>query len=188
LKKYLPILDGYDKYPVFYDANRTVLSLPPIINSETTKISLTTKNVFIEMTGTDLNKLKICLAVVAGQFSHHCQGEDQFTVEQVEIIYEGDESRNESTPSFTYTDFEVKTSEINKILGLSLTTEKITECIEKMGLKVKEANEDGSLVTVEVPPTRSDVMHTCDIAEDVGIAYGYNNIVKVFPPTNTVGK
>jgi phenylalanyl-tRNA synthetase beta chain len=31
-------------------------------------------------------------------------------------------------------------------------------------------------------------MHQCDIAEDVGIAYGYNNIPKVFPPTNTTGK
>ena len=69
LKKYLHILEGASRYPVFYDANRTVLSLPPIINSETTKITLDTKNVFIEMTGTDLSKLHICLAVVAGQFS-----------------------------------------------------------------------------------------------------------------------
>jgi phenylalanyl-tRNA synthetase beta chain len=41
---------------------------------------------------------------------------------------------------------------------------------------------------VEVPPTRTDVIHECDIAEAIGIAYGYNNIPKVFPPTNTVGK
>jgi len=31
-------------------------------------------------------------------------------------------------------------------------------------------------------------MHECDIAEDVGIAFGYNNIPKVFPQTNTIGK
>jgi phenylalanyl-tRNA synthetase beta chain len=65
-----------------------VLSLPPIINSDTTKISLETKNVFIEMTGTDLHKLEVCLAVVAGQFSQHCQGDSQFTIEQVEIVHE----------------------------------------------------------------------------------------------------
>jgi phenylalanyl-tRNA synthetase beta chain len=34
MKKFIPILDGFDKYPVFYDKNRQVLSLPPIINSE----------------------------------------------------------------------------------------------------------------------------------------------------------
>ena len=60
------------KYPVFYDQKKQVLSLPPIINSEFTKISLDTKNVLIEMTGTDLNKLKICLYIVAGLFSSHC--------------------------------------------------------------------------------------------------------------------
>lgn len=55
-----------------------------------------------------------------------------------------------------------------------------------MGLLVKGVNDD--TLSVEVPPLRSDVMHACDIAEDVGIAYGYNNITKIFPPTNTIGK
>ena len=57
-----------------------------------------------------------------------------------------------------------------------------------MGLVFKGAKEDNKKVIVEVPPTRTDVIHECDIAEDIGIAYGYNNIPKVFPPTNTVGK
>lgn len=39
-----------------------------------------------------------------------------------------------------------------------------------------------------MPPTRTDIMHACDIAEDIGIAYGYNNIPRVQAPTNTVGK
>ena len=34
MKKFLPILEPFDKYPVFYNQNRQVLSLPPIINSE----------------------------------------------------------------------------------------------------------------------------------------------------------
>lgn len=65
LKKYLAIIEGMPRYPVFYDAKRTVLSLPPIINSDATKISHKTKNVFIEITGTDLTKCKICLAILA---------------------------------------------------------------------------------------------------------------------------
>jgi len=65
LKKYLGIIEDKDKYPVFYDAKRTVLSLPPIINSDTTKISQDTKNIFIDITGTDLTKCKIVLAILA---------------------------------------------------------------------------------------------------------------------------
>lgn len=89
LKKYLHIIEDSPLYPVFYDANRTVLSLPPIINSDATKISVDTKNVFIEITGTDLTKCKIVLAILACQFSHHCQGDDKFCVEPVEVVYEG---------------------------------------------------------------------------------------------------
>jgi phenylalanyl-tRNA synthetase beta chain len=54
LKKYLHIIEDKPLFPVFYDAKRTVLSLPPIINSNSTKISVDTKNVLIEVTGTDL--------------------------------------------------------------------------------------------------------------------------------------
>jgi len=61
LKKYLYIIEDMPKYPVFYDANRTVLSLPPIINSHATRITQKTKNVFIDITGTDLTKCKIVL-------------------------------------------------------------------------------------------------------------------------------
>lgn len=72
LKKYLHIIEDKPLFPVFYDSKRTVLSLPPIINSDATKISVNTKNVFIEVTGTDLQKCKIVLNVLAAQFSQHC--------------------------------------------------------------------------------------------------------------------
>lgn len=85
-------------YPVFLDSENKVLSLPPIINSDATKISMDTKNVFIEITGTDLTKCKICLAILAAQFSEHCQGEFKFKIEPVEVIYEGNESLNQLEP------------------------------------------------------------------------------------------
>lgn len=44
-------------YPIIYDSNGIVLSLPPIINGNHTKITLNTKNVLIECTATDLNKV-----------------------------------------------------------------------------------------------------------------------------------
>lgn len=64
-KKYLHIIEDKPLFPVFYQGNRTVMSLPPIVNSDATKISLNTKNVFVEITGTDLTKLKIVLNVLA---------------------------------------------------------------------------------------------------------------------------
>ena len=39
-----------------------------------------------------------------------------------------------------------------------------------------------------MPPTRHDVIHACDIIEDVAISYGYNNIVRTVPKTNRVAE
>lgn len=41
-------------------------------------------------------------------------------------------------------------------------------------------------IRVYIPPTRGDIMHAIDVIEDVAIAYGYNNIVKI--PVNQGGK
>lgn len=60
-------------YPIIYDQNRTVLSMPPIINSEHSKITLNTRNVFIDVTATDLTKLGIVVNIIATMFSEYCE-------------------------------------------------------------------------------------------------------------------
>ena len=72
LSKFLPIIRDSPVYPVIYDSNRQVLSLPPIINSNHSKITLDTKNVFIECTATDLTKGKIVLNTMVAMFSEYC--------------------------------------------------------------------------------------------------------------------
>lgn len=59
-------------YPVVYDANRVVCSLPPIINSNHSKITLDTKNVFIEITATDEHKASTVLNTLVAMFSEYC--------------------------------------------------------------------------------------------------------------------
>jgi len=46
--------------------------MPPIINSEHSKITLNTKNVFIECTATDQTKLDIVVNMVATMFAEYC--------------------------------------------------------------------------------------------------------------------
>lgn len=36
--------------------------------------------------------------------------------------------------------------------------------------------------------TRSDILHPCDIVEDIAIAYGYNNIPRRLPMINSSAK
>ena len=49
-----------------------------------------------------------------------------------------------------------------------------------------QATGVGDEIEVEIPPTRSDVIHACDIMEDAAIAYGFNNITHTTPRTYTV--
>lgn len=52
-----------------------------------------------------------------------------------------------------------------------------------MSLKSKVKNDK---LVVEIPPTRHDVIHPCDIYEDIAIAYGYNEIKKTIPHLSTI--
>jgi phenylalanyl-tRNA synthetase beta chain len=70
-------------YPIIFDAHRTVLSLPPIINGEHSKIGLGTRNVFIECTATDLAKAHVVLNTVVTMFSEYC--EVPFVIEPVRV-------------------------------------------------------------------------------------------------------
>ncbi|WMV07055.1 hypothetical protein MTR67_000440 [Solanum verrucosum] len=59
----------------------------------------------------------------------------------------------------------------------------VASLLHKMQLRAeKSVSEDKEVkFVVSVPPTRSDILHPCDVAEDVAIAYGYNEIPKRKP-------
>lgn len=84
-----------------------------------------------------------------------------------------------------YHAFEVELSHVNRLLGIKIDEAKAKECAAKMGLT--HIKQEGDKMLIEFPPTRSDILHPCDIVEDIGIGFGFNNIEKVFPDTNTVG-
>ncbi|KAJ4837850.1 hypothetical protein Tsubulata_001665 [Turnera subulata] len=191
LKKFLHIIEDSPVYPVLYDSERTVLSLPPIINGAHSAITLDTKNVFIECTATDLTKAKIVLNTMVTTFSAYCK--NAFEVEPVEVIYP--DGKSYVYPDLSVYDMEVPLSYISGSVGVSLEAEKIAGLLKRMQLIAKMSQSDDKqwISHVSVPPTRSDVLHPCDVMEDVAIAYGYNNIPwKRFPsmkslPLNQLG-
>ena len=66
--KFANILEKFKKYPLILDAKDNVLSFPPIINGELTKVTQSTTDLFIEVTGLDTSvsiALNIVLASLA---------------------------------------------------------------------------------------------------------------------------
>ena len=59
---------------------------------------------------------------------------------------------------------DVKVSYINSCTGLDLDAERITGLLRRMALTA-EASPGADSVSVEVPPSRSDILHDCDVME-----------------------
>ena len=79
LGRYLPIIRESPVYPVILDAERTVCSMPPIINGDHSKISVRTRNVLIEMTATDKTKVEVVNNMMVSMFSQYT--DEPFTYE-----------------------------------------------------------------------------------------------------------
>ncbi|CZT08156.1 phenylalanyl-tRNA synthetase beta chain [Rhynchosporium agropyri] len=178
LGKYLQIIRDKPVYPVIYDSQRIVCSMPPIINGDHSKITLKTTNVFIEMTGTDRTKLEIVNNIIVSMFSQYCS--EPFTIEPVKIISEHNQETRQ-TPDLSPRTAEAEVDYINNCCGLQETPERICQLLTKMCYTAKPSSKDKNLIEVSVPPTRADVLHQCDIMEDVAIAYGFNNLPRTSP-------
>ncbi|KAK0124371.1 phenylalanine--tRNA ligase subunit beta [Cadophora gregata] len=178
LGKYLHIIRDKPVYPVIYDSQRIVCSMPPIINGDHSKITLKTTNVFIEMTGTDRTKLEIVNNIIVSMFSQYCS--EPFTIEPVKIISEHN-NETRQTPDLSPRLAEAEVDYINNCCGLQESPERICQLLTKMCYTAKPSSKDKNLIEVSVPPTRADVLHQCDIMEDVAIAYGFNNLPRTSP-------
>uniref|UniRef100_A0AC35TMI6 Phenylalanine--tRNA ligase beta subunit n=1 Tax=Rhabditophanes sp. KR3021 TaxID=114890 RepID=A0AC35TMI6_9BILA len=181
LGEYLPLLEGKEYYPVVYDSNNVICSLPPIINGNHSKITPQTKNILIECTGTDLEKCQSTIKTVAALFSKYC-GVKNVTDCVTVKLGNGDEL---VTPDFRDRVIVTDKVDVSKQLGVELGDDEIIALLKRMGHSV--GKKDGKLV-VRTPAIRTDVLAECDIIEDVGIAYGYDNIVKTQPKSVSCGK
>jgi phenylalanyl-tRNA synthetase beta chain len=177
--EYAGLLSGYQKYPLLADGAGGVLSMPPIINSEHTRVTDSTTSFFIDVTGSGRRLVGRTLNVLVTSLVELCP---DITVEQVTIAYQGEEV---VTPDFTPQIVTLGVAATARLLGIDLDEARLTELLQRMGHDVKPAG-DGAL-EVAVPAYRNDILHPRDLMEDAAIAYGYHNITPVLVPTMTVG-
>lgn len=129
------------------------------------------------------------------------------SVEPVRIVYSAGSPggpRTHLTPVLAPRPFIARQTYINSCTGLSLTRPEMVALLRKMGhdafiplpsstfhaINLTSENHLNAedLIHVLVPPTRPDILHECDIMEDVAVAYGFNNLKRTFPSTSTVAK
>lgn len=181
LKQYLHIIRDRPRFPYILDAQRRVLSMPPIINGDHSKISPSTRNMFIECTATDLTKANIVLNILVAMFSRYCAV--PFSVERVRVQYaDGTEM---ITPDFSSPKLSAAADYINRSVGIDIAPADMVRHLARMQVPARAIN---STIEVDVPIVRPDLLAPCDIVCDVAIGYGFNRVEERMPKTTTVGR
>jgi phenylalanyl-tRNA synthetase beta chain len=176
-KKFGTILKE-SRYPVLKDSNGNVISFPPIINSESTRIKDGVSNLFVEVTGIDkkavynvLDNIIVTLADIG------------FKLESV-IKQQGD-SQDTFNTNLNTTLSNIKIDYINKALGLSLSNEELIGCLRKSRLDA--TSNDSDSIDCVIPSYRIDIFGPIDIVEEVVIGYGIYNIEPSLPGSRLYG-
>ncbi|GGC49343.1 phenylalanine--tRNA ligase subunit beta [Haloferax sulfurifontis] len=178
-RKYADLVSEYDRYPAIYD-EIGLFSFPPVINGRRTEVSTDSRDLLVELTGTDQWTIDrmcniICYALAA-------RGA---TIEEVEVQYE--------TGTVTKPDFEVETKHVSHdrietVLGVELELDEVIDLFERSGLDANAELGEETVYEVSIPPYRVDVLHPLDLVDDVGRAYGFNELEPRYPDVGTVGQ
>ncbi|MEM4295289.1 MAG: phenylalanine--tRNA ligase subunit beta [Candidatus Anstonellales archaeon] len=133
-----------------------VISMPPIINSERTKISEKTDSFLVEITGNDENAIINCFNVLACAFADRGAEIKSFVI-------------NNSINRMERQHIDIEVNEVNKIIGIELNKEDIRGLLERSNIIMKGKK-------CYVPCYRIDIKDITDIAEEIIINYGYENL------------
>jgi len=175
---YRHLIDWAPKYPLLIDKDSKVLSMPPIINGELTRIDKKTKNLFLDVTGTDYTAVKKSLNVLSTALA-----DMGGTIEQVKVKYT---NRTLFSPDLNPQKMKLRTIYVNELLGLRLSESKIVDCLKKCRLGTKKIKK--GIIEVMIPAYRIDILHEVDLVEEVAIGFGYYKFKPTFPSSVTIGK
>lgn len=179
--EYGHLVKDFKEYPILIDAESKILSFPPIINSnDLGSVNESTRNLLIEVTGTDYSAVLNTLGIITIALAEH--GAKIFSVS---INYG---KKKEKTPDLKPIDVSFKPSYIKKVLGFELNEREIKRILEKMGYDVIDINKHSDRALLKIPFYRKDIMHDVDVIEDIAIGYGYNEIVPAPLKVATEGK
>lgn len=176
-KKYGHILKKFQYYPVILDKNDNVMSFPPIINGDISSVTTDTKNLFIDITSTNLQSANDVLAVLLTTFS-----DMGGKIESIQVQYTSDKK---ISPNINSTQLTVDSSLINNRLGMNLSSQDIVKYLKRSRL---DAIIDNGSISVIIPRYRSDIIHPIDIVEEVLIGYNVSNVTPTIPKSTNVGK
>lgn len=178
-RAYAHLLAPFRAYPLLTDPGGKVLSLPPIINSEATRVTLQTRQCFVDVTGLAQRTVDRALNILVSGLKEVMP---ELEIEAVTVQYTGGSI---TTPDFTPAEMVLDVARAADTIGLPLSPRELRELLERMGHGV--IAEDVTL-RVRVPAWRNDIMHPIDLVEDAAVALGYEKLAPAILPAYAPGR
>lgn len=176
-KDYAHLIEDFDKYPLILDKDDNVLSMPPIINGELTKIKEDTHNIIVDVTGTDERAVNQALNIICCSFA-----EVGGQIKSMEVKYE---DKTIVTPDLTPQEMNVHVDTANELIGgTNLTAQDIHDLLLKARFDAEILNDNE--VKAIIPAYRVDILHEVDIVENIAVQYHINSVEAKLPEINTV--
>ena len=176
-KDYAHLIEDFDKYPLILDKDDNVLSMPPIINGELTKLKEETHNIIVDVTGTDERAVNQALNIICSSFA-----EVGGQIKSMEVRYE---DKTIKTPDLTPQEMNVHVDTANELIGgTDLTAQDIHDLLLKARFDA-EIIDDNEVKAI-IPAYRVDILHEVDIVENIAVQYHINDVVAELPDINTV--
>jgi phenylalanyl-tRNA synthetase beta chain len=174
-------ISSFKDWPLLTDGDGEVLSLPPIINSnDLGKVSSATKDILVEVTGTNVdtvgNTLKIVVAALAER------GGKIYSCTQV---YPAKGAKPVTTPDLKSSNKELSVSYANRLLGAAFKPAEMIRALARAGHPARQVSKD--ILRVESLCYRIDIMHQVDLVEDIAIALDVNKLDPEWPRIWTLG-
>lgn len=189
-RAYKHLLEGFARYPILRDREGRVLSMPPIINSEETKVHTGTRRLFIDVTGQGARLVGRTLNIIVTSLMENLEGA---SLRGVQIEGGGDPqsagkaaSGAQTTPELAPQRATLRTDAASRLIGIPLDAESAVELLRRMRHDARPIDE--GTIEVMIAAYRNDILHERDLIEDVAIAHGYHRITPALLPARTVGR
>ncbi len=188
-RAYKHLLASHRRYPILRDSEGQVLSMPPIINSELTKVDAKSSRLFIDVTGLGRRIVLRTLNILTTSLLELLPDARARAV-RIEGASDPEGSSVDgpplTTPDLTPQRAVVSAAASARLIGIPLEPERAAALLRKMRHDVRIVDDDR--LEVEVAAYRNDILHERDLMEDIAIAYGYHAIDLERLPAHTVGQ
>jgi phenylalanyl-tRNA synthetase beta chain len=184
---YADLVTDLDRYPAIYD-ELGLFSFPPVINGRRTEVDTGSRDLLVELTGTDQWTIDRMCTIVC--YALDARGA---SIESVTVEYPSAEAAPPGSgttlhrPDLSVDEKTVTHGRIETMLGVDLGPDEVVDLFERSGLAAAVDGGDPVEYEVSVPPYRVDVLHPLDLVDDVGRAYGFNELEPRYPDVATVG-